>query len=277
MLDEGQGAEDVFGTPLSAPRVSVQERVAERDAPTTGAPVPVSAPVAVLLAAVDGVLAQVPAELPEAQALADTAALMGAVERLRGGLLGRIADVEHRQLHRLDGAGSTSSWVEQQQTSLDRGEVALARRMGSLPTLEQAVRSGRLSVAVAERVGKALATLRRHVDRPDGLIDGQDGEQALLGVIGHGIRTLVCQALGGLADDDPRLQQLLDDLADIVERPVSQLARLEAGFVLLAQHLEPHLLPGALGELVDALLPERAGEARRTRPSGPRVRDPADR
>ena len=48
---------------------------------------------------------------------------------------------------------------------------------------------------------------------------------------------------------------LLEALADIVGRPTSQLARLEAGFVLLASQLEPHLLPGALGQLVDALLP----------------------
>ena len=281
MLDEGWDELDVFGTPLSAARPTVGERLATSDATArpVSAPAPVSVSVAVsaLLAAVDGVLGQVPAELPQAQALADTCALLGAVERLRGGLLGRIADVEHRKLHLLDGAGSTSSWVEQQQTSLDRGEVALARRMGSLPTLEEAVRSGGLSVAVAERVGKALAKLRRHLDRPDGLIDGQDGEQALVGVIGHGIRALVCQALGGLADDDLRLSALLTELADIVQRPVSQLARLEAGFVLLAQHLEPGHLPAALGELVDALLPneldKRAADGHTDRGFGIRLND----
>jgi hypothetical protein len=53
-----------------------------------------------------------------------------------------VADVDARQLHLLDGAGVDRSWVEQQQTSLDRGEVALARRMSSLPTLDAAVRAG---------------------------------------------------------------------------------------------------------------------------------------
>lgn len=64
-------------------------------------------------------------------------------------------------------------------------------------------------MAVAERVGKALARLRPHVDRPDGLIDGQPAQQVLVGVIGHGVRMLTdaClpnelerRAADGLAD-----------------------------------------------------------------------------
>ena len=50
-----------------------------------------SAAVTALVQAVDEVLAQVPVELPEAQALADTAELLTQVERLRAGLLGRVA------------------------------------------------------------------------------------------------------------------------------------------------------------------------------------------
>jgi hypothetical protein len=149
--------------------------------------------------------------------------------------------------------------------------------MSGLPRLEQAVHDGQLSIAVAERVGKALAKLRRHVDRPDGVIGGQDGEQALLGVIGHGVRSLVCQALGGLDDDDPRLLALLEDLAEIVESPTSQYDRLEAAFVLLARQVEPAVLPGALGQLVDALLPdameERAEDAHANRGFGMRLKD----
>jgi hypothetical protein len=141
-----------------------------------------------------------------------------------------------------------------------------------LPTLDAAVREGRLSVAVAERVGKALATLRRHLDRPGGLIDGQPAEQVLVGVIGHGVRDLTCQHLGGLAEDDPRLQPLLDQLAEIVQAPSSELARLEAAFVLLAGHLEPALLPDALATLVDACLPnelaKRAADAHSNRGFG---------
>lgn len=115
-----------------------------------------SLPVQQLLTAVQAVVAQVPAELPGPQALADTAALLGAIEQLHGAALGRVADVDTRKLHTLDGAASTTSWVAQQQTSLDRGEVALARRLGSFPLLDAAVRDRRLSIASAERVGKAL-------------------------------------------------------------------------------------------------------------------------
>ena len=253
-------SQDVWSTPFSADRPFFGEWRAEGGASARV----LSLPVAALVSAVDAVLAQQPAELPGPQALADTTELLTQVARLRAGLLGRIADVEHRKLHVLDGAGSTSSWVEAQQTSLDRGEVALARRMSSLPRLEQAVRDGLLSIAVAERVGQALARLRRHVDRTDGQIGGQDGEQALIGVIGHGVRSVVCQALGGLDDDDPRLPALLDDLDGIVTLPASQYVRLEAAFVLLARLVEPAALPGALGQLVDALLPdelERRAEA----------------
>jgi hypothetical protein len=60
-----------------------------------------------------------------------------------------------------------------------------------------------------------------------------------------------------------------------VQRPVSQLTRLEAGFVLLARHLEPAQLPGALAMLVDALLPnqldKRAEDAHRDRGFGLRL------
>ena len=209
------GVEDVSATLFTAACPCPPKQRAEAD-PAARV---VSAPVTALVAAVDAVLAQQPAELPGPQALADTCVLLAQVERLRAGLLGRIADVEHRKLHVIDGASSTPVWVEAQQTSLDRGEVALARRMSSLPRLEQALRDGQLSIAVAERVAKALAGLRRHLDRPDGQIGGQDGEQALAGVIGHGVRSMICQGLGGLDDDDPRLPALLRDLAAIVLLP----------------------------------------------------------
>lgn len=153
--------------------------------------------------------------------------------------------------------------------------MALARRLAGFPTLDAAVRDGRLSVTVAERVGKALAKLRRHVDRPDGLIDGQPAEDVLVGVIGHGVKDLICQHLGGLAEDDPRLGVLLGTLAGIVEVPSSELARLETAFVLLAEHREPHLLPDALGTLVDACLPnelaKRAADAHSNRGFGIRL------
>jgi hypothetical protein len=250
--------EDVFGTPVPFGVVSAARRV-ERfvDRASVPAPPVLSGPVAALLDAVEAVLVQVPAELPGPQALADTAALLKAVERLRGAVLPRLADVETRRLHTLDGAGSAASWVAQQQTSLDRGEVALARRLSTLPQLADAVQSGLLSVEGAQRVGTALARIRRHVDRPDGLIDGLDGEAVVRAAVVDGVADIVLTALGGLEDADPRLPELHASLTGIADAPLAQYARLEAGFVLLATRLEPQLLPSALKRLTDALLPSQ--------------------
>ncbi len=272
MFDDGVATgEDVFGRPLPP---GAGRPATEAAAPGPDPAAELSLPVQQLLASLPAVVGQVPAELPGSQALADTAALLRAIEQLHAAVLGRVADVDARKLHTLVGASSAGSWVAQQQTSLDRGELALARRLAGLPTLDTAVREGRLSVATAERVAKALAKLRRHVDRPDGLIDGQPAEQVLVGVIGHGVKDLICQHLGGLADDDPRLAVLLEALAQIVESPTGELARLEAAFVLLAEHLEPALLPDALGTLVDACLPneleKRAADAHSNRGFGVR-------
>jgi len=119
--------------------------------------------------------------------------------------------------------------------------------------------------------------LRRHVDRPDGLVDGQDGEQVVTAVVVDGVRQLVCEALGGLADDDPRLVQLVLSLGEVAERGVSQLSRLEAAFVVLAEHVEPALLPSCLSQLLDALLPNelerRARDAHGDRGFGMRRND----
>ena len=255
----GPSAEPAAASPFGVPS----------DGPTA---VPVSASVRALVAALEAVVAQVPSELPGPQALADATALLTQVERLRGTLLGRLADVDLRQLHLLTGAPSTGTWIAQQQTSLDRGEVALARRLAALPCLEQAIHDGTLSIQAAERIGRALSRLRRHVDRPDGLIDGQPGEQVVAAVVVDGVRIEVCQSLGGLADDDPRLDRLVRDLTDVAGRPVGQLARLEAAFVLLAQHVEPAQLAPALAMLVDARLPNelerRAEDGHRNRGFG---------
>ena len=268
MFDEVRHQEDVFGTPMSAGASAGPDHMPSHATE-------LSLPVQVLLRAVERVAAQAPAELPGPQALADASAVLGAIEQLHVAALARVADVDTRKLHTLAGSPSTSTWVAAQQTSLDRGEVALAKRLASLPRLQEAVQERRLCVAVAERVGKALAKLRPHLDRPDGLIDGQPADQVLLGVIGHGVRDAICEAMAGLDEEDPRLAALLQSLAEIVEAPVSQLARMEAAFVLLAEHLEPAQLPGALASLVDACLPnlleKRAADAHANRGFGLRL------
>lgn len=221
----------------------------------TATPSLLSAPVQALLDAVEAVAAQAPVELPGPQALADAAAVLRAVESLQAVTLVRVADVDRRSLHVLGGALSTGQWVQLQGTSLSRDDIALSRRLASFPAVAEAVAAGRLSITGAGRVTKALASLRRHVDRPDGLIDGQPGTEVVTAVVVDGIRQLVCEARAGLADSDPLLVWLTASLAEIANRPVSELARLEAGFVLLARHIGPALLPSALGRLVDAVLP----------------------
>jgi hypothetical protein len=251
--------EHVFEKPeCAAPSLlsGVPEPRREADAAAATATV-VSPPVRALVDAVEALLAQEPAELPGPQALADATELLTQFERLRGAVQHRVADVDARKLHALAHARSAQSWVAEQQTSLGREQVTLARRLTLMPRLDEAVRAGALSLDAAAAVGKALTKLRRHVDRMDHRIDEQPAEEALLGVIGHGVPQLICQALGGLADDDPRLAAVLAAVEEIVHRPDSELARLEAAFVLLAVHLEPAQLPGALGTLVDALLPNQ--------------------
>jgi hypothetical protein len=145
--------------------------------------------------------------------------------------------------------------VRAQDGTVDASAVTLARRLSGLPGVAQAVRAGTLTPAAAERLGTALVKLRPRVDRPDGLIDGQPGEAAVTAVVVDGVLSAVGQALGGVADDDPRVLELHTQLSEISCWPTSQLARLEAAFVLLAQHVPADQLPGALGQLVDALLP----------------------
>ncbi len=214
-----------------------------------------SAPVRALASAVDALAAQAPADLPEAQAMTDATALLPELERLRRVVLTRIADVDARKLHGLADAPSTGTWLAAQQTSLTRTEVALARRLAAFPAVAAAVDAGDLSVAVAARVIAALVKVRPHVDRPDGLVDGQPAEPTVRAVVVDGVLSIVCQARGGLADRDPLLLSLDEALVDIAAGGGSELGRLTDAFVLLARHVEPGDLPSALGQLVDALLP----------------------
>jgi hypothetical protein len=115
------------------------------------------------------VVGQVPAELPQGQALADAAALLVVVEQLRGACLTRIADVDARRLHLLDGAGSTAV-VDRAAADVAGPRAGRAGPPDECPAqVGQAVRCGVLSVSVAER-GRAMARGQapRHVDRRTG-------------------------------------------------------------------------------------------------------------
>ena len=216
-----------------------------------------SAPLGLLVAGVAAVRGQCAVELPGAQALAEAAVLLAELEKLTAVSLARVADVHSRGLHSLAGSPSTCAWVAAQRVGLPAGFVALAKKLEAVPALAAAVAEGRLALPSAGKVATALDKLRRHTDRPDGLVDGQPGELAVRHVIVDGVLAMLAEARGGLGDDDRQLPALLAELTVIADLPGSQLGRLELALLLLAQHLEPGQLEQALDRLVDALLPQQ--------------------
>ena len=226
-------------------------------------------PLTTLVSALDQLIAQPPRELPAAHALREAAVLLTQLERLRALALLRVADVDARALYVLDGSPSTGTWIADQHTSTDRSAVALARKLDRMPQVSAQIVAGRLSVDGGVRIGKALDQLRRHVDRLDGLIDGQPGEEVVHAVVVDGGCLLAGEARGGLEDTDPYLIGLRAELTVVAAAPLGQLERLEAAFVLLARYLPPDLLDSALRRLVDAVLPseleQRAGRTHRER------------
>ncbi len=228
---------------------------------------PVSEQVSALQAAVVAQALVVPSSLPGPQALADLAGLLAVRDQLDRLLLARVGDVETRQLAALDGAATTSSWLRQQVGDMSGGTVATARRLVRHPSLGQAVAEGRLTPRQAEQIGLALAKARGELDRPDGLIDGQDAQPVLAAVLVDGVLSCLGEALGGLTDDSPRLTllgELSDELSEIAwQTPASQLDRLERALVLMARHLPSGWLASCLATLLAALLPSRLEDAAR--------------
>ena len=210
----------------------------------------------VLRAAVDAVVGQDLGGLGDREVLAEVKALLAEVARLEVLGLTRLGVVDRLRLHELDGARSTARWVREQGVAASGAQLALARRLEAFPQLAAGLLAGRLGVPAAQTLGAVLARLRPHVDRPDGLIDGQAAEQVLAGVVVDGVRLVVGQARGGFpAVDDPVLVALLVELPAVLSRPQGELARLEAALLVLAEHVEPGQLAGCLAVLVDALLP----------------------
>jgi hypothetical protein len=211
--------------------------------------------VAALVAAVDAVLLEVPAELPGPLALEETRALLAAKERLDVHLLRRLRDVEVRELHQLDAMPTASTWIETEATSLDRGSLALARRLDRLPIVQGELEARRLSMPAARKVARAMERVRGYLDRIDGRIDGQPGEEVLDGVLLRGVPQLFGEALGGVDDDDPRLRAVLAEMVEVRQSGGSQVSQVEAAFVAVARRVESGSLSVALDRLVDALLP----------------------
>src|SRR5687768_8821313 len=124
-----------------------------------------------LIEITEALAGQDPTEQPGTVALTETAVLLATLDKIKAIALARVADVDRRGLYELDGSPTTASWVAQQQTGMDRSEVALAKRLDRFPQLAQTVFDG-LGLDAAQRIGAALTKLRRHLDHPDGLIDG---------------------------------------------------------------------------------------------------------
>jgi hypothetical protein len=208
-----------------------------------------------------------PVELPAAQALADGQALLAVEQGLRVLNLRRVGDVAARGLHELLGHRSAKAWLRTHRPDGDADDARLAAQLRHHPVLQTAVEQRLVPLASARKVTRALAKVGPHLDRPDGRIDGQPGEEVLPAVVQH-VFTIVCRYLAGLADADPRLPALVDRATTILALP-GQLQVVEAACSWLAEQLPARQLTGPLDEIVTALLPseldQRAdqGHARR--------------
>lgn len=227
-------------------------------------PTPVPEAVAALTAAVQGLAGWQPCALDGEQALAAAGALFEAEKMISAACTRSLTDIEARQLHRLEDARSTGVWLREHGHDVPGARLTLARRLSGLPLLADELAAGRLSLPVVQRLQAALAALRPHLDRPDDLIDGQPADEALYGVIVHGVRGQCAQARGGYpSESDPELVALIQQLLAIYSAPTTQLARLEAALVLLAGRLDPVQLTRAVVELTDSLLPAQLEERNR--------------
>jgi hypothetical protein len=226
-------------------------------------------PLAMVVAGLQAMAAQTPVDIPGAQALLEAQVLLNQTDVIKALSLQRIADVDTRQLHTLDDSPSTSAWVAEQQTSMPRSDVALARKLGRFPLLAARLTAGGLSLEGGVLISRTLGSLRPYVDRPNGCIDGQPSDEVLPAVIIDGISSQVARARGGVAADDPGLLRLIDELTVVAAQPLPELRRLEAAFLVLARCVEPGDLKPCLEELAGALLPnvlaQRAEDGHRDR------------
>ena len=215
---------------------------------------PVSPTVAAVQSAIQRLCATDPAGLPAAQALADSEAMLALEQQLRVHGVRRIADVAARGLHELVGYRSARTWLRDQRPDGDPSDASLGQALRGFPVLTRSVTDGRCSLASAKKVVHALQRCGRHVDRLNGLIDGQPAADVIPAVVGH-VVDLVAAHLLGVEDDDPRLLQLEQQVAAILVAGGTELTQLEAAFALLAQELPTRHLSANLEELVLAVVP----------------------
>jgi hypothetical protein len=199
-----------------------------------------------------------PTLLSPGQALGEAQALLALAQQLRVQQLARIDDVADRRLFAEAGFRSTASWMRTVAPDADTADRTLARRLPSLPCLRDALRTSRVSITAGRKVSTAMQKVRHYLDCPDGLVDGLPGEEVVAAIVGNVIDQ-VCRDRFGLSSDDPSQAALLLELQEattaISSSGGSQVARVEAAMVLLAQHMTPKSLTGALEDLVLAVVP----------------------
>jgi hypothetical protein len=199
-----------------------------------------------------------PTTLDPGQALGEAEALLAAQRTLRVLQLARTEDVASRLLHEHRGFRSTAAWLGSVAPDAARGDRTLARRLTALPHLASALNVGRVSLAGATRTAVALGKVRPYLDRPDGLVDGVDGEELLVAV-GDNVIDLLCRHHFGLDPDDPaqaaRLAAWQAEIEAVQTGGGSQAARLEQLLVILTAHLPVGALKGALEDVVLQVLP----------------------
>ena len=215
-----------------------------------------------LQAAAAEVLALDLGRLSDRELLAVTAAHLAVLGSLRHASLVQVAEVDRRRAHAEAGLASTSRWLQSQGVESPGSVVTSARRLGQFPRVAARLADGSLPASSGQRLQVVLSSLRRHVDRGDGLIGGQPADQALAGVA-NGIRLIAAEARGGfLGDADPALVDLMKASEELFVGPrTSELDLLERAFLLLADHVEPAQLSGCLSPLVHALLPDLLEQA----------------
>jgi hypothetical protein len=217
---------------------------------------PSADPVGLLVQAMDALAAQVPAQLPPAAALERTRVLLAQSERMKTLALQGLGDVESRDLYALEGAPTTSAWVRAQDVAgVDQREVAMARRLSTVPVVEGELLAGRLSSECGVKVTTAVAKARPFLDQLDGRIDGQPAEETLYGVLVDGVCSLLAEQTGGAPASDPEQGALRAELETIFDADLSQRARVEAALVVFAQRCKPGMLASGLALLLDTLLP----------------------
>ncbi|MCU1622201.1 MAG: hypothetical protein JWL79_1046 [Frankiales bacterium] len=209
-----------------------------------------------------------PVELAPEQALSDLEALLEADQRLRVARLARLTDAHIRKLAALEDEPSIQTWARHRFDDVPRDDISAAGTLRPYVHLRGQVQARLVGVEAGKLVARALQKLRPHVDRPDGLIDGQPGAEVVPAVVGN-LVPLVAGARLGLRDDDPLLIDLLGQVQDINGSADTDLGRLERAFALMGQHIPLRHLKAALEQQLDAVLPvaleEKAERARRAR------------